>query len=69
MIEPDEKTREALARQLQSAGFTGVTITARSNHADARDAVHYATMHRAKGLEFDAVVVHRKATLAMSSTP
>jgi superfamily I DNA/RNA helicase len=34
-----------------------VTISAQSNHADAHDAVHFATMHRAKGLEFDAVVV------------
>lgn len=52
-----EKTREAMAKQLQSAGLTGVTITAQSNHADARDTIHFATMHRAKGLEFDAVVV------------
>ena len=30
---------------------------AQSNHADARDVVHLATMHRAKGLEFDCVMV------------
>jgi superfamily I DNA/RNA helicase len=35
----------------------GMTITAQSNQGDARDTVHFATMHRAKGLEFDAVVV------------
>ena len=46
-----------MAKQLLSAGLAGVTITAQSNHADARDTVHFATMHRAKGLEFDAVVV------------
>lgn len=57
VIASSEKTREAMARQLLAAGLAGVTITAQSNHADARDAVHFATMHRAKGLEFDAVVV------------
>jgi superfamily I DNA/RNA helicase len=34
-----------------------VTVSAQSNHSDARGAVHLATMHRAKGLEFDAVIV------------
>lgn len=57
VIASSEKNREAMARQLQSAGFPGVTISAQSNHADAHDAIHFATMHRAKGLEFDAVVV------------
>jgi superfamily I DNA/RNA helicase len=57
VIASSEKNREAMAKQLLSAGFSGVTISAQSNHADARDAVHFATMHRAKGLEFDAVVV------------
>jgi len=57
VIASSEKNREAMAKQLQSAGLAGVTISAQSNHADARDAVHFATMHRAKGLEFDAVVV------------
>jgi hypothetical protein len=57
VIASSEKNREAMAKQLLSAGFAGVTVSAQSNHADARDAVHFATMHRAKGLEFDAVVV------------
>ena len=57
VIASSEKNREAMAKQLQAAGFTSVTISARSNHPEARDAVHFATMHRAKGLEFDAVVV------------
>ena len=57
VIASSEKNREAMAKQLLSAGFAGVTISAQSNHADARDAIHFATMHRAKGLEFDAVVV------------
>ncbi|WP_425259795.1 UvrD-helicase domain-containing protein [Rubrivivax sp. RP6-9] len=57
VIASSEKHRDAMAKQLLAAGFAGVTISAQSNHADARDAVHFATMHRAKGLEFDAVVV------------
>jgi len=52
-----EKTREALAMQIGAAGFSCVTITAQANHSDSQDSVHFATMHRAKGLEFDAVVV------------
>nr|WP_315848151.1 UvrD-helicase domain-containing protein [uncultured Rhodoferax sp.] len=57
VIASSEKNREALSKQVQSAGFTCVTITALANHSDGRDVVHFATMHRAKGLEFDAVVV------------
>ena len=49
--------REAMAQQLGTAGLQCVTVSAQSNHADAREAIHLATMHRAKGLEFDAVVV------------
>ncbi len=57
VIASSERNREAMAQQLQAAGFAGVTISAHNNHSDARDVVHFATMHRAKGLEFDAVVV------------
>jgi hypothetical protein len=57
VIAPSEKTREAMSRQLQAAGMACVTISASSNHADKREVVHFATMHRAKGLEFDVVVV------------
>lgn len=57
VIAANEKERDALASQPQSAGLRGVTISAESNHADERGVVHFATMHRAKGLEFDAVVV------------
>lgn len=52
-----EKSRDAMAQQLQAAGVSCVTITAQSNRADARNVVHLATMHRAKGLEFDCVIV------------
>lgn len=57
VIASSEKNREALAMQVGAAGLSCVTITAQANHSDSRDAVHFATMHRAKGLEFDAVVV------------
>lgn len=57
VVAAGEKTREALALQVQKAGFAAVTITAQSNHTDTAGVVHFATMHRAKGLEFDAVVV------------
>ncbi|NMF86938.1 UvrD-helicase domain-containing protein [Aromatoleum petrolei] len=52
-----EKSRDTLARQLQAAGLACVTISAQSNHTDAREVIHLATMHRAKGLEFDCVIV------------
>lgn len=57
VIAAGEKHRESLAAQLQRGGLAGVTISAENNHADARGVIHFATMHRAKGLEFDAVAV------------
>ena len=57
VITPSEKTRESMALQLQAAGLRCIAITAQSNHADAREVIHLATMHRAKGLEFDCVIV------------
>ena len=46
-----------MSTQLKESGLVGVTISAQSNHSDARDVIHFATMHRAKGLEFDDVIV------------
>ena len=57
VIASSEKNREAMSWQLQTAGLSCVTISAQSNHAEQRGVIHFATMHRAKGLEFDAVVV------------
>ncbi len=57
VIAASEKSRDAMAGLMQTAGLRCIAITAQSNHADARDVVHLATMHRAKGLEFDCVMV------------
>ncbi len=57
VIASSEKNRETFAKQAQGAGLSCVVVTAQSNHSDARDVVHFATLHRAKGLEFDAVIV------------
>lgn len=57
LIGYSEKCRNAVAQQLQASGMSCVTITAQSNQPDARNVVHLATMHRAKGLEFDCVIV------------
>ena len=57
VVASSEKNRDALANRLQVAGLRCVAITSQNNHTDSRDVVHMATMHRAKGLEFDCVVV------------
>ena len=57
VIASSAKNREAMSRQLQAAGLPCVTISAQSNHSESHDVVHFATMHRAKGLEFDFVAV------------
>ncbi|AFU46483.1 hypothetical protein C380_13920 [Acidovorax sp. KKS102] len=57
IIASSEKSRDAMAGLMQAAGLRCIAITAQSNHAEVRDVVHLATMHRAKGLEFDCVVV------------
>lgn len=57
IITESEKIREFFADQLKREGQRCVAITAQSNHSDAHGVIHLATMHRAKGLEFDAVVV------------
>jgi hypothetical protein len=57
VIAPNEKTRDAMAGQLQAAALKCVTISAQSNHSDRKDVIHLSTMHRSKGLEFDAVLV------------
>ncbi|MFT3801169.1 MAG: AAA family ATPase [Burkholderiaceae bacterium] len=57
VVAQTEKARDALAQQLQSTGTRTTAITAHSAHTSTAQAVHVATMHRAKGLEFDCVAV------------
>lgn len=57
VVASSEKSRDALAHQLQMGGVRTVAITAQSSHTDERGAVYMSTMHRAKGLEFDCVAV------------
>jgi superfamily I DNA/RNA helicase len=57
VVSDSEKSRDALGQRLQAAGLPCVSITAQSNHTDVRGVVHLATMHRAKGLEFDCTIV------------
>lgn len=57
VVTPSGKVRDTMSRELENNGLACVTIDAQNNHADAMNVVHLATMHRAKGLEFDCVVV------------
>ena len=49
--------RDALARQFSVGGYTISVIDANQNLSSDAQAIHFATMHRAKGLEFDRVIV------------
>lgn len=57
VVASSERARDALATQLQRAGVRTVSVTAQSSHTDETGVVYLATMHRAKGLEFDCVAV------------
>jgi superfamily I DNA/RNA helicase len=57
VIASSQTMRDALARQFSSAGFAISVIDANQNLSSDPKAIHFATMHRAKGLEFDRVIV------------
>lgn len=57
IIANSQAVRDAIARQFADAGYKTSVIDANQNLSDDVDAIHFATMHRAKGLEFDHVVV------------
>jgi superfamily I DNA/RNA helicase len=57
VISSSQVARDSLARQFSAAGFVTSVIDASQNLSNDANAVHFATMHRAKGLEFDRVVV------------
>ena len=57
IIVNSQAVRDTIARQFLSAGYKTSVIDANQNLSDDAAAINFATMHRAKGLEFDQVVV------------
>ena len=57
VIASSQAVRDSLAKQFSSVGFVTSVIDASQNLSADAKAVHFATMHRAKGLEFDRVIV------------
>jgi superfamily I DNA/RNA helicase len=57
VMAPTKKMRDAVGEQLESAGIAVTAIEVEAPDTASTDAVRVATMHRAKGLEFDRVVV------------
>ena len=57
VIVSSKTVRDAMAHQFGAAGFSTSVINANQNLDADGKAIHFATMHRAKGLEFDCVVV------------
>lgn len=57
VIASSQLVRDAFARQFDAAGHLTSVIDANQNLAGDAKTVHFATMHRAKGLEFDRVIV------------
>ena len=57
IIASSNKNRDALARGFQSQGLRAAVIDENQNAAATQGATFFATMHRAKGLEFDRVIV------------
>ena len=57
IIASSNKNRDALARGFQSQGLRAAVIDENQNAAASQGATFFATMHRAKGLEFDRVIV------------
>ena len=56
VMAPTKKLRDAVGEQLVSAGIAVSAIEVDAADTASADAVRVATMHRAKGLEFDRVV-------------
>lgn len=57
VIASTQAVRDLVARQFVGAGLKTSVIDANQNLTGDVEAIHFATMHRAKGLEFDHVVV------------
>jgi superfamily I DNA/RNA helicase len=57
VIASSQAVRDSLAKQFTVAGFAISVIDANQNAPADVNAISFATMHRAKGLEFDRVIV------------
>ena len=67
IISNNQSERDTFAQKFKSAGYVPSVIDANQNLTDGTDVIHFATMHRAKGLEFDRVIV--VAPLAYFGSP
>lgn len=57
VIAESKKNRDALAKKFQSSGLQTAVIDETQNAGNLQGLTYFATMHRAKGLEFDRVIV------------
>lgn len=57
VITATKKTRDAMAKHFQAQGLETAVIDENQNAGAAHGATYFATMYRAKGLEFDRVIV------------
>jgi superfamily I DNA/RNA helicase len=57
VIASSQIVRDSLSRQFSEADYATSVIDATQNLSADVKAIHFATMHRAKGLEFDRVIV------------
>jgi superfamily I DNA/RNA helicase len=57
-----------MEQALRAHEITVSTIEADSNHTAANDTVRVSTMHRAKGIEFDRVIVLAQGMLDKHGT-
>ena len=57
VIAASKKTRDALASNFKNSGFQVSVIDENLNAGSKHGVTYFATMHRAKGLEFDRVIV------------
>jgi hypothetical protein len=57
VIASSQAVRDSLAKQFSAAGYVTSVIDANQNATADVNAISFATMHRAKGLEFDRVIV------------
>jgi superfamily I DNA/RNA helicase len=57
VIAESQKTRDAFAKHFQTSGLASAVIDENLNAGSKQGVTYFATMHRAKGLEFDRVIV------------